>query len=307
MTPDNDRQKKDLEELRGKMRDPEQWAAMHEAVAERQREPGWLVVLALQREMPPPDSLKALADVMEWDVFTARQRLLAPTPRIIRRTPAEKPAEELAQWIRNHGLRAFAISEALLAAQKHQNAAAVYESRGELSFDDLAGNRFTRAVGDVACLVAGEITERTISENIQTGVFITEELSAQRENLRHRAEYIIDIHFRNTPESIRLAQDTLKYKRMFPDDSGGSAVLVRHLFQRLAKTLPGIPIYNEFRRVQDVLGTSRHLISSSQYLVHNWMRPGAATHLATQTTSIETTAEAFMIYSTLARLETLRR
>ncbi len=299
-------QKQDMDNLRARIRTPEQFAAMTEAVNQAQRDPGFFVLLGRQPELPTERNLKAFAEAMELDVYTARQRLLSPTARIIRREAAADTAQRWADWLSALGLRAFAISEQALAAQKFLAQSAVYMKDGSLVFDDLQGNRSTREASQAACLVFGEVMEKVISDKSQGGALFGEEKTGPSEPLNIRSELIIDIHFRNQPESMRLAQDAIHFRSIFPNEEGGSSVLTRRLLKRLERSLPGCRIYDEFKRAQDVLGTTEHVLAQSSSVVRNWLRPGLSARVERSTTRVLSTAETFDIYSTLARLETLR-
>lgn len=305
MKPEEQRQK-DLHALRMGKNSPEAYAAVSEAVHDRQRNHGFLVVLARHKELPHPDYLKAFADAMDLDVYTARQRLLAPTARVIRRENAEEEARAWAEWLGQVDLRAFAVSEKILSEQQFIPQAAIYMEKDNLVFDDLQDVRTTVPLSEVACVVTGEVYEKLTSEANQTGVFSADELLVRRDTHFQRNEHLIDIHLRSTPISLRLAQDTFRFKRLFPNKTGASAVLIRELWERLRRALPGKPMLDDFAKAQNILGTTEQIISSSSYLESNWARPGVRVRNYRETKVLESTAETFDIYSTLARLEAVQ-
>ncbi len=282
----------------------EAYGALSEAVGDRRREPGHLVVLGTHRELPGEAALAEFARVMELDVYTARQRLLAPTPRIVRREDREAEAQRWVDVLSAKGLRAFRVSEEEFARQELIVQGELYSKDSHFLFERAGDARLAVPRADVACVVVGEVSERTVAVSTASQGMLAG--APMRENLSAHAQMVIDIHLRSSPVGIRLEQDSFRFQVFDHGATGGSAILVRQLLHRLRQALPGTPFCEQFAAASMILGASEQIVSNSSYIVTSWARPGPRMRLVNQKTVSESTVLAFDIYSALCRLETLR-
>ncbi len=284
---------------------PEQYADLHEAVNQRTREPGFLVALGRQATPPTQESVAAFAKALGLDTYTARQRLLAPTPRILRREDRASKAKEWVDWFRELGLRAFDFSEEMMAAQSFAALSGIYEQQGGLVFDLVEGERVEVQHSEVIAVVYGETSERVDKFQSHSGAMVGE-LAGKKENLSITTEAYIDIHRRTSPVSLRVAQDEFNWKSLYPDRIGQSTVLMRELLNKITTSSPTAIVYNDFARVEGILGHSEQIIEQSRYLIRNWY-PMVVGPVSKETEVRKSSnRSAYQIYTTLARLETMR-
>lgn len=288
-----------------KITDPDAYGAMAEAMHGARREPGFLAVLGRHETLPPTEAIAEFARAADLDVYTARQKLLSPTPRVLRREETAAAAASFVGQLKAAGLNAFEISEEELAAHGFATQHAVYTDGTKMMFEGADGKRWSAPLSSICCIVAGEVKERLIRD--RTSQSVLGEVSLDRENMLKRAEMLIDIHFTDSPVAARLGQDSFHFRTAFPDaEAGSSAVLIRRLLERTRRAVPAARVYNEFQRAADVLGTSTQMLSNSLFLQLNWTRPGWTIQTRKETQSIHSESAAFDIYSALSRLEVIR-
>lgn len=301
-----EKQRKDLDKLQARARNPEEFAAVADAIGDREREPGFLVVLACQKEASSPSQVEAFAKAMKLDNYTARQKLITPSARILFRYEKAEKAAKWVTWFREHQLSAFVVPEQELSKVEFQRTIAVFSEKEMLVFDDAKGERVQVEASKVSAIVFGQVQEKTYSEttNAQHDYLMT---SFERDILNARDQFLVDVHFYHTPTSVRFEQDTFAFPLVFPGVAEGSSVLMVKLLEKLQAASPKALVYNGFKQAQDVLGQSEQLLSSSLFLSKNWMKPGARMKLKQQRTHLQSNAGAFDVYSTLARFEALER
>ncbi|MBI1289963.1 hypothetical protein GC173_01795 [bacterium] len=279
------------------------WDTVEQAAQAADRQPAFLLVLGRHATLPSERKVAAFAQALHLDPFTARQWLLAPTPRIIRRENRHDKVLEWVSWFRAIGIRAFDLPETHLAEQEFIAPSTLALAGDELvvEFDDK--RRETLSVHDLLCGVWGEVQERTTTETTSQAVGC--ELPAHRKTSLH-AELTLDLHRVDSSLSIRLAQDQIRWSAVYPDETGQSSMHMRRLLKQVRTLWPRLPIMEDFGRAEPVLGTSRELLGSSTYLQSNWMGGGGRLRLQREKTFHESGRGPFAIYSTLLRLEMLR-
>lgn len=282
---------------------PEQYGALAEAVGDRRRDPGHLVVLARHLDLPPEKTIAAFAEAMNFDLYTARQRLLAPTPRVLRREASDADARQWIDWFERIGLRTFALSEEELGKLEFLPQKALSFRDGLLAFQNAKGQPTELPAGDAIALVIGEVTESTRVEQ-EVKSLLTNTTGTGRAMVSRRVELLIDVHRRSAPHAIRIRQDSFDFADLYPDSTGASAVLVRTLAKTLARELPSAVVFDDFKQVADILGSSRQMLSNSSFLQRRGFGSGYALHREKITQ--DSTADTFDIYSALARFEVLR-
>ena len=273
--------------------------AMAEAVVEAERDYGHLVVLSRQPSAPSTPAIEALANAMMLDVYTARQRLSTPVPRPLRREATESAAAKWIEWLRASGIRCFPVAERELAAQQFPLHRAIYQEQDGMLFEDLAGERVAHGRAEVACIVAGEVTESTSGEKLQTSV--VGQITGGLQPLTRRTEFVIDLQLRTATVAIRLTQDAFQYSTLFPGEAGSSAVLIRSVLKMIRKALPAAPVYEDFAIAENILGQSADQLvitngpSSSPSLLS--LRSHSEKNVLVQ----KSTLPVFDLYSSLAR------
>jgi hypothetical protein len=279
------------------------WDTVEHAAQTSDRQPAYLLVLARQAGLPSDRKLAAFAEALHIDVFTARQWLLAPTPRVIRRESRQDRVLEWVTWLRAVGVRGFDLPEAILAEQEFTMPRALRVEGSELRLDFDDNRAEVVAIPDVVCGVWGEVQDRVQTETT-TSAIGGELLQGHSTSLT--SELVLDLHRRDSPISIRIAQDHMRWSTMFPDESGQSSMHMRRLLKQVRATLRGVAIHEDFGRAEPVLGTTRELLGDSTFLRSNWLGGGGRLRLQRETTHRESGRATFSIYTTLLRWETLR-
>jgi hypothetical protein len=278
--------------------------ALVDATAGRERPPGFFVVLALQANLPSERKLAAFAEAFKLDIFSARQWLLSPTPRLIRRESRQAVAIEWVEWLKAVGVRAYELPEQLLLEQVWRPQAAVFSEPEGLVFDEASGFRTRIPRRDVVALVFGEVTERDVVEKSATSLMGERDLGSTPG--RNHSQLILDIHRRDSPEVIRLAQDGIHWSLMYPDETGQSTMLMRRLLKRLRGELTGVRLFEDFGLAAPLLGTSRQLIDCSSEARKTVIGAASGMRVERTRTYLESELGAFNLYSTLLRWEVLR-
>lgn len=278
-------------------RTEEQFAAFQEKLSSSDAVPtagtGWFVALARQDQLPDDKRLASFAEAFGLDAFTARQRLLSPATRLLRREDSQSEAQAWVEWLGMMHLRAFIVPGGEAAAQQFAPQAAVYAGDGVLVFVDHAEKRLDVPTEAVAALVFGDVRERVTTEKERKSL-LTDPRNLNVAGPVAAQQAVMDIHLRHGNTCLRLEQDKVQYSRMFPDQTGASAVLIRKIFSRVRKMVPHAPVFEGFREAEDVLGASLKLLGTDAV--------GSSIHRVFLKTSLPT----FNLYSTLARLEAMQ-
>lgn len=294
MTPDHD---DSALRLRLPAQSDQQFAAMHEALADApsaERPAGWFVALARQDELPDEKRLASFAEAFGIDAYTARQRLLSPAARLLLREETESAARAWVQWLAHLRLRSFLVPGDALASQRFEPCIAVFATESALVFLDSAERRTEVPLGSVGALVFGEVRERLTAERDRYSPVATTRALPDVAPAIPTQEGIADVHLRSGSLCLRLEQNSVQFSRMFPDQTGASAVLIRTLFTKLRRSVPAVPVWDGFREAEDVLGASLKFLGSD----------AAGSTLARH--FLRTSRPTFDLYSTLARLEALQ-
>jgi hypothetical protein len=267
------------------------------------RIPGWLVILDRQPAVPNERRIAAFAQALKIDEFTARQRLSAPSLRILRREAEKTKALEWRDWLQALDIRGFMVGEEELAAMTFLECTAAFADGGMLVFEQAGGERVSIPAESVACFVLGDVRERTITEHVRPGMMWDEESPEERRTTR--LELILDVHRRDARESIRLRQDSFQFQRVFPGESSGSTQLMRRLAEKLRRSAPHAPLREDFTQAQALLGDSMRLLSEETKVVLNWRRVGRTVQRETERHILDSNVPVFDLYSALVRFGTL--
>ena len=279
------------------------WDAVQAAAKGGERTPAFLLVLGRHAHLPSERKLAAFAEALNLDAFTARQWLLSPTPRVIRRESRHDRVLEWTEWMRGLGIRAFDLSEQLLAEQEFHTPPVLFPDgrHWRLYYDD--GRQEILAPEDIACAVWGEVQERFQTET--TTAAIGGEIIAGRTKTLH-AELMLDLHRHLSPISVRIAQDAVRWSAINPDETTQSSLRMRRMLDKFRPWLRDIDIAEDFSRAEPVLGATREILSNSSYLQTKWLGAGGRLRLHREKSIRESSRETFCIYSSLIRWEHLR-
>lgn len=284
---------------------PEAYAGLTQATSQAAREAGHFTVLGRQPTLPAPDRLKAFAEGIGVDLYTARQRLLSPAPRIFRRDSDRDNADKWVAWLRALDLVAFRLSERAFSQFFPLPVVRFQREAGGLSFEIENGKSETIRTDEVLCIVHGNLRRRDVAET-DTKDFFAGSIHKDRETLRLKRETLIDVHLRDFPLVFRLAQDKLKFHLIFQDSQPGSDLLMGQSLQILKSTYPEAAVLGDFQRAADVLGQSWQIVSqNTEFAYYSYGGAPFSMNQNQRRVVSESEDDAFDLYSLLSRMQLL--
>jgi hypothetical protein len=280
-------------------------ARMHEALARARQQPGWLVVLGLQRQPPPAgERLAALADGLKIDPYTAGQWLRLPGPRVVRREDTERQAARWASWMQALGVRGFAIEAARLAAFAPRDVVQLEQAPGRLVFRDAQGRELAAGAADAFCLVAGDV-RRLLRTEQETSDFFLGAVGTGGQLARAEVAHLVDIHFPGAGGTLRVDSRLLDFARAFPGQQAAPDAQMPRVLGLLRARYAAAPLRNSFAGCLGALEQGRRLAGTSVEVGVSLGRPGAVVR-STRTRAYETDVEgAFGLYSALTAADEL--
>ncbi len=292
-----------LERLRGLSKNPEDYAVVADAVANKERDNGYYVVLGKTFNLPDEKYVKAFANAFHLDLYTAKQRLRVPAPRVMRRESLERKADEWASWLRAVKFFGFYFSDNDMKAHDIVYISELDSDSKELVFTDISGKSFEVPRNKVLCIVSGEVTTRRTLQKQSRGM-LAGDIGHSIESRRLDSQFVIDIHLGGRNPTLRLMQNSFAYRSFYPDETQASASQIRRIRDFLLEHYKGVVYFHEFGKVVDSLGTSREIIGQSVQFLLNVSRPGLAGRTSTSAEIVEDSSGTFDLYSFLLRLET---
>jgi len=279
---------------------PEQYAGLVEATEGVKREPGQLLVLGARRGEISQDAVRRFAEGAGLDPFMARQKLMAPFPRVLRREDRREEAIRWMEWMREAGIPAFVVSERRVLEFAPREAAVVVCEGGRLEFasDDMPAERADPA--DAICIVLGQVRTRVVRQSMPDALGLGH--PGRTEVAASSVERVADVHFARDERVYRFRESTLK------SSPGGAGVpRFRGALDALRAAAPGAVVVDGFGPATEALAESRRLVARSQELE---FRPGKSfvPRVGTSRTSAyeESDAAAFDLYSLLSALQLSR-
>lgn len=275
---------------------PEAYARLVAATAHEAREVGHFVVLATQRRLPEEAEVRAFAEGLGLDAYTARQRLIAPAPRILRREESRREADRWVGWMRALELRAFRLSERAFF-QFHPVVVSEIEEVPPGVRIMLAGGKVeSLAPDEVLCLVRGTIHCRESREGREVRAF-GPGANPQRETLRAEAIEVADLHLGRLPVIFRFQSDRL----------AGGAPAFHAAVACLRQAFPAAQEFVGFEQAAGALGPSWEIAARTtdfRYTTHG-VAPAGRRAIEERIVR-ESDAQAFDLFSLLHRMQLLR-
>ncbi|MBX3730284.1 MAG: hypothetical protein KF858_13975 [Candidatus Sumerlaeia bacterium] len=280
---------------------PEAYAGLMEATSQSARDAGQFVVLGQQESEPEPRVIEAFAKGLELDAFTARLRLIAPTPRILRREETRERADRWVSWLHALGLKGYRLSER--AFNQFHPVPVVWfgVDKTGVTFELENGRRETVRANEVLCMAFGSVRSREVVETTSGDLFGGGALRRQ-ETLRVRRDTRIDIHLAQVALIFRLSQGRLAFDRLFPDRPMGSDLLMQEVFRQMHRAFPMATVWDEFGRAGDVLGQSWQIAAQSAEFRYAGLA-SVGSHLDSRRVVSESDEETFDLYSMLTRMQ----
>lgn len=289
---------------------PEQAAPLMEAQANADAPPAHhLVVLGRQTHAPGEAIVAALAKGLAIDVYSARQRLMTPCPRVVRREANEREAQRWVAWMRALDVAGFTVPEATLRAFDPLLIRTFVAEPDALVvvLEDGGLRRIARR--EILCLVTGIVRERVIRETTASptgsalsggGLPIAYEVTGQREEL------IADIHVLGQDAPLRLTESLLDARSLFADRPLPSISHMTEAVRMLRVAVGGVPVFDQFEAAAGALGDNWQVLSRTTDLMKRRMTASAASLQLTTTTVVGHSDRAsFDLYSHLLRLQLL--
>ncbi|MDX2177017.1 MAG: hypothetical protein SF028_11170 [Candidatus Sumerlaeia bacterium] len=270
----------------------------------------WFVVLVPERVEYAGMQVDFLAAVLELDRYSARARLAAAAPQILRRSRSEAPAVELARKLSEHGLRAHVLSEPRLAEMQPEEVKSLAPGKGALGLTLADSRTESVKVSDIAGLARAELEERILRESRREDPLIGQ-IDADREVERSARTHVFDLHLASSPRLYRIVADRFDFRSLFGDKPVHAATpaAVAKLWEWLGKCAPAAERHEEFLAARGYLAESRELLAQCSSL-HEWgMSRPLLSRLALDRTKRfrESDLPAFTLYSALCRFTTLER
>ena len=280
-------------------------ARMHEALANAKQQPGWLVVLGLQRHPPPTgERLAALADGLKVDAYTAGQWLRLPGPRVVRREETERQAARWAAWLQALGVRGFALEAARLSSFAPRPVARIEQAPGRLVFRDAKGAELAAGAADAFCLVVGDVRRLLRTEEETSDLFLGT-VGSGGSLARAEVAHLVDIHFPGAAGTLRVDSRLLDFARLFPGQQAAPDAQMPRVLGLLRARYSAAPLRNSFAACLGALEQGRRLAGTTMEIGLCLGHPGAAVR-ATRTRAYETDEQgAFSLYSALTAADEL--
>ncbi len=282
---------------------PEIYGHLLERIDSTSGEPAWLVFLGLQTEMPPERRLEALAKAVGQDVYTVRQWMGGPVPRLLLREQSEARAAEWGVWLDRVGVRHFSVETRILAATPPVHVSAVYTEPGRILFERSDGVYTPVERDGVRSIAFAEVQERILAEEVVKG--LAGEMHRPGAVERVEREVVIDVHPAGAEVILRLHQHGVRYSAMYPSETGGSSVLIRRLLGTLEKAFPAARLYRDFPLAEGILGVNRGVLRDVIELRHRLLAVLSRHQAVRERTLRESSYETFDLYSRLVRLDAL--
>lgn len=279
---------------------PDQYAGLVEATEGLKREPGHLVVLATQRQFVPPETVQRFAEGLGLDAYSARQRLIAPFPRILRREEHRSEAQRWVEWLREAGVAAFMVSERRVLEFGPREATTLVCEGGRVEFgsEGVPTDRIDGA--GVLCIALGKLRTRVVRQS-------TPDLLGLGHPGRHEVaaagvDNVADVHLAADERVFRIRESTLK---VAPGRPG--VPRFRGALDALKAACPGAVVVDGFGPAAEALAESRRLVGRADQLEY---RPGGTAVPrvgAARVSSFEDSdGAAFDLYSLLSALQLSR-
>ncbi|MEQ8820271.1 MAG: hypothetical protein RLY93_08495 [Sumerlaeia bacterium] len=262
----------------------------------------WFVAQGVLLHPPREEHVAAYAKGFALDPFEARQRLMAPAPRLLFRFGDRREAQRWVAWGRLVSAPLFLIeAEELLGFSPHPlDSLELHHNTLVLKAKDRQPVRIE--ADGFLCLVAGavsarEVAERRTPESLGGGMHVTRETQAAT------TEWLMDfsllgerVVFRLRGDSCDLSHIPLQVEEDGPKDFGRLLRLIRRLY-------PHLSVYDRFGQASQPLTDSRALLRESLEVASR--SPLGSPRLAEKRVWVESEAAAFDLYSCLSRAQFL--
>jgi len=262
------------------------------------------VVLSRQPNPPQPAQVEALAAELDIDPYSARQRLLVPSPTIIRREVSyDRALREVVKFTKL-GIASFAVTEKVLAAITPRPAR--FLSKASKGFDvELADGtkEFLRAKS-IILICRGTLETRVVRETEQ-GDPILGNVASLRETESRKNINVLDLHAPSENGFYRFSDDTFDFARLYPGRATTIGPMMQKLIQWVRDAAPGAPMWDEFDSVRGLLGVQDKLIEEGSDLRNSWFSRPFHSRLSVQRSRVilQSDEAAFQMFSALGRMQ----
>ncbi len=265
----------------------------------------WLV-LGRQPSPPTEEMISALAREVDLDPYSSRQKLMVPSPLILRRESSEEDAERGAERLRGAGIVAFAVPEHQLTSLVPREIRLLSPGKGGFVAEMADGSTEAIPVPSILLLVQGQLKAVVVRETDQTDPLLGS-VSSYRETTSSSTARVLDIHARGDGGFYRVAEGTFDFARLYPGRTANSSPMMGKVLEWVRRAAPHAPFCDEFHAVRGLLGTTRTLLDGSSRLHEAWFARPFHSRLSVQRSRVmlESDHMAFNLYSALSRLQAL--
>lgn len=268
-------------------------------------EGAWLV-LGRQLVPPTPAMIDALAAELELDPYSSRQKLMVPSPLILRREKSVDAAERASQRLREGGMVAFSVSEQVLASLQPREVRLLSPAKGGFDAELADGSTAAIAVKSILLLVRAQLKSQVVRETDQSDPLLGS-VSSYRETTSSKTARVLDIHAVGERGFYRIAEDTFDFARLYPGRTATSAPMMAKVVQWVREAAPNAPFCDDFNAARGLLGTTRTLLDGASLLQEAWFARPFHSRMSVQRSrvTLESDHMAFNLYSALSRLQAL--
>lgn len=262
------------------------------------------VVLSRQPNPPQPAQVEALAAELDIDAYSARQRLLVPSPTILRREPNYDAALRVVVKFTKIGIATFAVTESVLAAITPRGVRFITKGKGGFDIELLDGTKdFLRAKSVI--LMCRAVLESRVVRETEQGDPLLGSVASVRETESKKSITVFDIHAPSENGFFRLTDDTFDFGRLYPGRATTSGPMMQKLIQWVRDAAPGAPMWDEFESVRGMLGVQNKLIEEGSLLRNSWFSRPFHSRLSVQRSKVvlQSDETAFLAYSALGRMQ----
>lgn len=268
-------------------------------------EGAWLV---LGRQPIPPTTamIDALAGELELDPYSSRQKLMVPSPLILRRERSLDGAERAANRLRDAGMIAFAISEGVLAGLQPREVRLLSPARGGFEAELADGSRVPIPLKSTFLIVRAQLKAKVIRETDQSDPLLGS-VSSYRETASSKTAQVLDIHATGENGFFRVSEETFDFARLYPGKTASSGPMMAKVVQWVREAAPHAPFCDDFNAARGLLGTTRTLLDGASLLHEAWFARPFHARLSVQRSRLmlESDHLPFNLYSALSRLQAL--
>jgi hypothetical protein len=262
------------------------------------------VVLSRQKHAPEPAQVAALASELDMDPYSARQRLLVPSPTIMRRESSYDAALRVVVKFTKLGIATFTVTESALAAITPRTVRFLSKASKGFDVEFLDGTTEFLRAKSIILMCRATLESRVVRETEQ-GDPMLGNVASVRETESKKQVTVLDVHAPSENGIYRFSDDTFDFGRLYPGRATTTGPMMQKLIQWIRDAAPGAPVWDEFDSVRGLLGIQNKLIEEGSALRHSWFSRPFHARLSVQRSKVvlQSDEAAFQAFSALGRMQ----